>query len=168
MPKLYILCGAPGSGKSTWAKKERWKEFYPNSNVKYVSRDEVRFSILEKDEAYFAHETDVFKIFTSDIAAWLCEGYDVIADATHINKSSRHKLCKAIDEIISDYEIVYVVFNVDYRTCTIRNAVRVGRYEVPNIAIFNMIERFEAPSLNEDPRAIRVIDGTIPERNTKE
>lgn len=39
--KLYIMCGCPGSGKTTYAKK-----YLINDNTVYVSRDDIRFSLL--------------------------------------------------------------------------------------------------------------------------
>ena len=47
------MVGCPGSGKSTWAKKHL-------PDTYYVSRDEVRFSLLQDGEDYFSHEKEVF------------------------------------------------------------------------------------------------------------
>ena len=45
MSILYILCGPSGSGKSTWAKTdERMK------HCAYVSRDEIRYSLVKEEE----------------------------------------------------------------------------------------------------------------------
>lgn len=152
MPKLYILCGIPGSGKSTWAKGFLM-------DAVYISRDEIRFSMLNDGEEYFSHETEVYKEFIYEITQTLMHGYDVIADATHINSDSRHKLTKAIDKHFTDYEIVYVVFETDVRTCLVRNAMRHDRAQVPPVAIHTMHNRFEVPTLEEDKRAILIMKG---------
>jgi predicted kinase len=56
MAKLYILCGIPGSGKSTWA--ERCDEV----GVVYVSRDSIRFSMLQEGDQYTAPDGTVYTI----------------------------------------------------------------------------------------------------------
>ena len=48
--QLIIMCGAPGSGKSTYIEKHFIS--FPGY-TKVVSRDQIRFSILKDDEDYF-------------------------------------------------------------------------------------------------------------------
>ena len=151
MPTLYILCGPSGSGKSTWARK-----FMKENNVKYVSRDEIRFSMLKEGEDYFSHEKEVFKQFVESLAQALIEGYDVIADATHISEFSRCKLTQAIDRYTHYYQIIAVVFNTDVETCVKQNKMRTGWADVPENIIRNMCRDFRAPTLEEDPRIIEI------------
>ena len=58
--KLYVICGVPGTGKSTFCKNHLTMF---GDNVKYVSRDDIRFSIVKENEEYFSHETEVFNKF---------------------------------------------------------------------------------------------------------
>ena len=46
MSKLFLMMGAPGSGKSYWA------THHLSERDKYISRDEIRFSFLEENDAY--------------------------------------------------------------------------------------------------------------------
>lgn len=156
MPILYILCGPSGCGKSTWA--NHFMNDHNTDDIRYVSRDEIRFSIVGEDEDYFAREKDVFRKFSGTIAQTLVDGFDVIADATHLNEFSRRKLTQAIDYYTKDYEVVYVSFNVDVDTCLARNTQREGRANVPETVIRNMCRDFKKPSLEEDPRAKEVIE----------
>lgn len=156
MPILYILCGPSGCGKSTWA--NRFMNEHSTDDIRYVSRDEIRFSIVGEDEDYFAREKDVFRKFSGTIAQTLVDGFDVIADATHLNEFSRRKLTQAIDYYTKDYEVVYVSFNVDVDTCLARNAQREGRANVPETVIRNMCRDFKKPSFEEDPRAKELIE----------
>ena len=50
--KLFLLCGCPGSGKSTWARQRI------NTHGGYhISRDEIRFTLLdERGGNYFDYE----------------------------------------------------------------------------------------------------------------
>lgn len=159
MPTLYILCGPSGCGKSTWA----WKfmDIYFDEDIRYVSRDEIRFSLVKEDEEYFSREKEVFRKFAATIAQTLVDGFDVIADATHITKISRQKLTQAIDRYFTDYQIVYVNCYLDEETCIIRNSARAGRLHVPENVIRNMCRQFEVPSLTEDSRAIEIIGSEV-------
>ena len=154
MPILYIMCGPSGCGKTTWA-----DNFMRNNDedIRYVSRDEIRFSIIKSDEPYFSHEDEVFKKFVGTIAQTLVYGFDVIADATHLNYFSRKKLTRAIDAVISDYKIIYVVFDNDVNGCIERNEHRIGRTRVPEEVIRSMCDNFEEPTWHEDPRVIDII-----------
>lgn len=138
MPRLFIMCGLPASGKSTFA-----QQFIKNSDTRYVSRDEIRFSMIKEDEKYFSHEKEVFKKFASTIAKTLAGGFDVIADATHLNRISRDKLIRAIDQYITEYTITYIVLETSLETCMKRNALREGRARVPDSVMKSMAENWE-------------------------
>jgi len=156
MPILYILCGPSGCGKSTWA--NQFMNDHNTDDIRYVSRDEIRFSLVGEDEDYFAHEKEVFRKFSGTIAQTLVDGFDVIADATHLNEFSRRKLTQAIDYYTKDYEVIYVSFNVDVDTCLARNTPREGRANVPETVIRNMCRDFRAPTKDEDERVIDIIE----------
>jgi len=152
-PILYIMCGPSGCGKSTWA-----EQFVKdNCDTRYVSRDNIRLELLMDGEDYFSHEKAVFRCFVNHISRALIDGYDVIADATHLNQFSRRKLTQAIDMQFQNYEIVYVTFDVDVDTCVARNENRTGRRHVPENVIRNMCRDFREPELDEDERAKEII-----------
>lgn len=154
MATLYILCGPSGCGKTTWA-----EQFMREKNdVRYVSRDEIRFGMLKEDEDYFAHEKEVFKKFSSIIAQTLVDGFDIIADATHLNETSRKKLTNAIDNYTVNYSIVYVVFYTPIQKCYEHDAMRTGISHVGTQVIQGMFRTFRAPALLEDLRAINIIE----------
>ena len=156
MPILYILCGPSGCGKSTWAHNFITENDHNGNDIRYVSRDEIRYSLLKDGEDYFSHEKEVFKKFSGTIAQTLIDGFDVIADATHLNVFSRRKLTQAVDMYIDNYEIVMIVFNVNVETCIERNKNREGRANLPENIIRNMRREFHAPTLDEDDRIIEI------------
>lgn len=153
MAKLYILCGPSGSGKSTWA-----INFIKDKRIAYISRDNIRLSIIKEEEDYFSHEKEVFKQFVKAIAENLIAGNDCIADATHLNMFSRCKLMQALDMYTKEYEIIYVVFNTDVGTCISRNSSRTGRRNVPEVIIRNMCRDFRMPTMDEDDRVKEIIE----------
>lgn len=137
-PRLFIMCGLPASGKSTFA-----QQFIKNNDIRYVSRDEIRFSMIKKDEEYFSREKEVFRKFAGTIAQTLIDGFDVIADATHLNRISRDKLIRAIDHYTTEYTITYIVLETSLETCMERNALRKGRARVPDSVMKSMAENWE-------------------------
>lgn len=141
---LYIMCGAPASGKSWFAKNKLMK----NSNWDYISRDEVRFSMIKDDEEYFSHETAVFNAFVEKITFALEYGNDnIIADATHLNWGSRRKLLKALEKYISleNVDIIPVVIDAKLNDIFERNKLRDGRARVPEETIRRMYSNISDP-----------------------
>ena len=153
MPTLFILCGIPACGKSYFA-----KYMFDNYNVIHISRDSIRFEIVKEDEPYFSHEDEVFKTFVSEIIFHLSGKCDVIADATHLNKTSRKKLIRAIDKYNIQYNIIYVYFSTSLETCCKRNSARSGRARVPDSVIREMWNKLEKPTIEEDNRCIGIME----------
>ena len=151
MPILYILCGPSSSGKTTYA-QHFFKE-HEEQDIRYVSRDEIRFSLLKGNENYFAHEKQVFKKFAGTITQTLIDGFDVIADATHLNIFSRKKLTNAIDKFYTDYQIIYIIFDISLQKLLERNKQRIGLAQVPDEVLERMYRDF-SPPLHEDNREI--------------
>ena len=155
-PTLYIFCGAPGCGKSTFAKQ------FSSGSIKWISRDKIRFQLTKPEEDYFSHEKEVFNCFIKQIAISLHNGNNTIADATHLNSISRKKLTNAIDVYFKEYNIVYVIFTASTETCIKHNKNREGRTQVPEDVIRRMRASLTIPH-NEDEREIGLItiDGEL-------
>ena len=61
--RVFLICGIPGSGKSTWV-RDRIAKYGGH----HISRDEIRFELLEKHGGdYFTHETAVISTFRNRI-----------------------------------------------------------------------------------------------------
>lgn len=149
--ELRILCGAPGSGKSTWAKEEARRLDADCWSTAVISRDKIRFRLLDENptDDYFAYENQVFKEFVDEINECLCLGIDYIfADATHISYNSRAKLLRQL-KIDPDTVIRFDVFDLPLEVVLYRNSLRKGRECVPVKAVKNMVAAFKAPTFSE-------------------
>lgn len=135
---LVILSGIPGSGKSTWLRE------HLSEGDAYVSRDEVRFSVIDDNEDYFSHEAEVFDKFVAEIEEQLNCGKRVFADATHINWASRRKLLERIHNK-EDINIDVYVFKTPCEVCLERNEQRSGRAVVPKSVIRRMSMQMTHP-----------------------
>lgn len=146
--KIKLLVGCPASGKSSWAKKKIKNYNLLNKTYKYISRDEIRFSMVKENEEYFSKETEVFNTFIEKIQQAINEEYEIIIiDATHVSKSSRKKVLRQLN--LRDYALDIIVLNTSLETCLERNAGRQGRACVPESAIINMYNGYEEPTFIE-------------------
>ena len=103
MKELVLMMGVPGSGKSTYA-----RNIIKTGDI-YISRDEIRYSMLAEDDDYFAKENEVVRTFIQAIDdALINTQYEgkVYADATHLSPKSRGQvlnLLKNKDKMIYFY-----------------------------------------------------------------
>ena len=141
--KIYILCGVPGSGKSTWARKQI--EELDGKGI-IISRDVIRFSMLGEDDAYFAHEDEVFNEFIRQVQEAINdqEHTSIFIDATHLNEKNRNKVLSRLWHMDKDV-VIGVYFDIPLEECLRRNALRTGRALVPETVIKNMYESLTKP-----------------------
>lgn len=162
MNNLYILCGIPGCGKSTWV-KNRMAENTSSTDPKwaYVSRDEVRFSMITEEDDYFSKEKQVFEEFVNRLCGNLNDAWvqNVIADATHLNEISRDKLINAIRRKRPNLplHITMVYFDIPLEVCKFRNDKREGRAHVPDEVMNKMYTQLEFPKLRKGLEAIEIV-----------
>lgn len=148
MTTLLIMCGIPGSGKSTWARNFANQIF---CNTAIISRDNIRFSLLEEGEDYFSHESEVTKLFYQQIQEAIDNEYTyVIADATHNTYKARAYLLDHLN--VKNVNIIPVFFPVSVEQCKVQNAQRSGRACVPDEVIENMAKMQQEPHMNEKYR----------------
>ena len=142
--RLYVMVGIPGSGKSY---------FLANNNLvkpyKVVSRDKIRFSLVKEEEEYFSKEKEVFNKFIKEIKDGLDGGFNVYADATHINEASRTKLLRALGSSLKGIKVEAIVIKPPFDIIEQQNAQRTGREFVPLSAIRRMNYQFTMPTCEE-------------------
>jgi predicted kinase len=149
MSNIYILCGLPGSGKSTWARNKVKEDNY---NTLILSKDDIRTMI--HGEYQFNHLTeDTVK----DILMWSIMGYvvrnkDIILDETHISKVKRVFQIESIKNFLSkrqfNFKCVYFTSQEGNLERRMKNPRGISK-EKWNEVIENMKCKFEPPTLDE-------------------
>ena len=142
---LYLLVGAPGSGKSTWVKNR-----IAQDGGVWCSRDEVRFSLVKENEEYFSKENDVFAAWIKNINSAIKDvnTKNIYADATHISQKSRNKTLLHLD--LKNVNIIPVVMTTNSDECVRRNKMRTGRECVPVAVIYRMSSRLMNEPVDKD------------------
>lgn len=141
---LYLMCGLPGAGKSTWL-----REHLPGVIV--VSSDQKRKELFG-DESFQGGNIQVFAECKREVERGLAAGAEVALDATNILKEHRAEFL-AIAELVGAHTTV-VYFDVAPEVAIERNLKRKRR--VPEESIRDYFERLEEPTELEVDRVIRV------------
>lgn len=145
MPKLYVLIGVPGSGKSTWVSAQEWAK-----DCVVVSTDEfVELHAKEVGSTY----SEIFDDYMPTAVNLMAEkvvrardaGKDIIWDQTSTSLKSR----KRKFNMLPSYEYIAVVFRTpDRDELDVRLAGRPGKH-IPKRVVDSMISSFEMPTEEE-------------------
>lgn len=139
-PTLNMLIGPPGSGKSTYCKELVKASKTP---IIHLSSDEIRKELLGSEEDQ-SNNNIVFETMQNRALEWLDKGYDVLYDATNINRKSRIQiLSKCPGYVIKKAIVCWAPVEM----CIERDGSRdrtVGKY-----VIDKMLKRFQAPYFDE-------------------
>jgi predicted kinase len=150
MPKVYVLVGVPGSGKSTWIAQQEWAR-----DCSIVSTDRwIEMFARELGRTY----SEVFDLFmpaavramSAQVALAQQQGRDIVWDQTSVSVASRAKKFASLP----DYEHVAVVFATpEPAELARRLAQRPGKV-IPESVVQHMINTFELPTESEGYREI--------------
>jgi len=147
MQKFIMMCGLPGSGKSTYAKKN-----FVGENIVYLSSDELREELLG-DENNQEENNKVFEEMERRTISALKSGKSVVYDACNTSYKKRMHLLKQIKRYGA--RKVCVVVYTDLEDCYKRNAKR--KRQVPTWAIDKMLKSFYFPQYFEGWDEIKIV-----------
>lgn len=140
-PKLIVMSGVPGSGKTTVS------EGYVNSGVAdlVLSRDDIRTELFGFKYHSSQPDKDCEKLVTETLHSRLSDacskGLNVIYDATNIGKGVDNRVIKIAKSY--GYSVERVLVKVSLGTALARNRMRgaSGGRRVPDSVIQTMYER---------------------------
>lgn len=133
-PTMYVLCGIPGSGKTTLGKtlSEQYGivlhtyDDLPNANRK-------------------AYIESVRELFHNGIVNDLSNGRSVICDRAYTTVEGRKRLLDAAAKV--QCRKVIIVFSTPFTECIARNMSRERR--LPNFIVSELHRKYEEPTLKE-------------------
>ena len=161
-PYLIVMCGLPGSGKSTFAKNSitinNGEEVY---KPKIYSSDKIREETYHKSKITRTENQMLFAKIHERIKLELLSGKDIIFDATSINRKYRGELLTALKDV--DYLPVCIYIDAPLSICLQNNLGRAPKKRVPTYVIENMARIKEAPMYEEGFYDIRRISSVIVE-----
>ena len=99
-PKLFILAGIPGCGKSTWA----YRFFKPHQ---IVSSDAIREEKWPNEPYKPERNEEVFAVFHNRIVQGLESGTHVVADATSLSSIARARLRSIAERTGAEAHLVF-------------------------------------------------------------
>lgn len=149
MSKFIIMCGLPGSGKSTYAKSIE--------NAIVISTDEIRKEI-NGDENNQDNATLVFDIAFNRIRSFLenKKFENVVFDATNINYKKRMDIINRFKKYADKIECHFIW--ATYEECLERNSKR--ERVVPEEVIKRMYFNFYVPQYFEGYDDIKLIENS--------
>lgn len=144
IPLMIMMCGLPGSGKSTFADgitiqsdKQEYKPIIHSS-------DSLRKE-LYGDESTQGDNNKLFTELHRRIKADLSNGKDVIYDATSLKKKNRIQFLQELKNI--PCTPICILMATEYEACLCNNEHR--ERKVPIEVIKRMQMNFEPPAMNE-------------------
>lgn len=146
-PTLILLCGIPGSGKSTYAENY----VVLSNNATHLSSDTIRAE-LYGDENIQGNPGEVFSLMQRRAIDALNNGQDVLYDATNITRKDRSGIIAACPKFA---KIECHIIWAPIETCIERDANR--ERTVGKEVIDRMLKRFQAPFYDEGIDEIKVI-----------
>jgi predicted kinase len=164
-PKIYVLVGPPGVGKSYWVDR--------NVNDPYIiSYDDVVDAVrkplgLKYDEIAGpkagAHRKEIEKLHKDRIKGAVASGKDIVVDMTNMGSKARRRALAAVQGRSEDYEKIAVFF--DYRgmeelvhSSVERRAAQSGDKHLSRSIVNDAFSRFEMPTREEGFDHIIVVD----------
>ena len=147
-PTLIILCGIPGSGKTSYARD--YIPDYPKRAI-HLSSDSIRAE-LYGDESIQGNPGEVFALMQKRAVEALNDSYDVLYDATNITRKDRSSIIGVCPKFA---RIECHIIWAPIEECIKRDVDR--ERTVGKEVIDKMLKRFQAPFFDEGIDEIKIV-----------
>lgn len=162
MPKLTILRGISGSGKSTWARGQ---------NAVVISRDDLRVAIYktagpeyyEVDRKVLREREDYISVLEQTaIKQALLSGKDVVSDNTHTMMKYVNRVAKIGWSVGADVELKVFDVRLPVAIAAVKHRAAMGGLDVPEDAIKRQHDQFQGSKNHVliPPPAVKPYSGT--------
>jgi predicted kinase len=150
MPKVYVLVGVPGSGKSTWIWNQHWIVGMEYVSTDYFVEKFARRMGKTYSEVFEQVMPRCVRLMARAVRRARANGSDIVWDQTSTTVKSRERKFR----MLPDYWHIAVVFPTpEVSVLKERLAGRPGK-EVPWEVVQGMIDNFEMPSEEEGYKEI--------------
>ncbi len=140
--KVYVMCGIPASGKSTWVESKK---------LPVVSFDDAREELGLKH----SNSGEAYQYVVGKAKEYLRSGVDFIWDGTHLSQQMRNKTLDLLFAYHAEITLVYVEANE--KLVKERNVKR--NTTLTNSKIDSMLFKWEVPTPIETHNIIYIING---------
>lgn len=155
-PRLFMLVGAPGTGKSTWIATQPfdWSKTVVASSDGHIERHAKQHNSTYSNvfQNYIGKATELMH---ADIADAIQKEYDIVWDQTNMAANARRSKLKKIPDNYEKYAVVFLPPKDEEHARRLAN--RPGKHISPEV-VASMISKFEMPSEKEGFDHIIVID----------
>lgn len=170
MPKLIVMIGESGSGKSTRAKEILEQGQKEGRNIVRVNMDNIREMLFGKDSSWDlrlkpVNAKLVTKLEQQAVNLGLYGGYDVIVDDINLSQRTQQKWETLVHELNYDREneIEFEIVRMDtpFEECIRRDNLRTGREHVGRAVIERQFLTSGRADFGNKPIILCDIDGTL-------
>ena len=145
MPKLYVLVGVPGSGKSTWIANQDWSKDCAIISTDHYVEAYARSIGRSYSEVFNEFMPKAVDLMAKDVIAARDNNRDIIWDQTSTTVASRRKKFA----MLPDYYSIAVVFKTpEAEELGRRLRSRPGKV-IPQDVVQGMIDNFDHPTEDE-------------------
>jgi predicted kinase len=154
---LYLLCGLPCSGKTTFA-SQLAKE---KKAIKF-SLDQLILALFTEEDNFETHRQYVQRVenvFFPIVYDLLAQGCSVVMDFPAHTKSERNNLRQLANQAQVEVQLYHLQADIETIKKRIqqRNAeLKDGEYLIPDWLLSMIVEKFELPDISENPIEVRL------------
>ena len=144
-PKLYMMVGVPGSGKSTWIKNQDWALGLTVVSTDVFVEDYARKKGKIYSEVFDEYMPTAVNLMSEQVVFARKHGHTIIWDQTSTTIASRAKKFRMLPE----YYAIGVVFRIPEPQELQRRLANRPEKVIPSEVLDNMIANWEEPTLEE-------------------